>query len=538
MKRKILLVLIVVVVLCVGIVLAFSMSPTKEIDDVTITTTQKPVILITIDSLMLEPLQQIMKEGKAPAFSFLIERGQLYPEVVSSYPTMSVTIDSTLITGTYADQHKIPGLIWFKEDENRIVSYGSGLREIWNNGVKNVARDSIIHLNESHLSKDVQTIHEEIENLGLSSASINGLLYRGNEKQKLNVPKLISMANLLPKEIEINGPKLLSLGSLSQYNPENDRHKFAWKRMGVNNQFTVNELTFLLKENKLPAFTLAYLPDADKLVHKNGPDDLKGIEKADQALQDLLNSFSSWEEAIQKVTWIVHGDSGQSLVNKDKNVALIKLNELLNEYSVWERNKENAQLAIAINERSAYIYVNDTQVERSEIIQKLKEDERVGFIAWKEGDTNVVISPESNKELTFSPNGPYEDGYNQSWHVDGDLSILDLAINEQGILTYNDYPDALARLHGALHSQEGNVILVDAKPSYEFVEKHSKDHAGGGAHGSLHKVDSIVPLIVAGTEDRPEFQRLVDMKEWILRLVSGTLGTVKVSQSSVGHWGQ
>ncbi|MFY3790402.1 alkaline phosphatase family protein [Ureibacillus sp. MALMAid1270] len=417
MKRKILLVLIVIIVLCVGIVLAFSMSPTKEIDDVTITTTQKPVILITIDSLMFEPLQQIMKEGKAPAFSFLIERGQLYPEVVSSYPTMSVTIDSTLITGTYADQHKIPGLIWFKEDENRIVSYGSGLREIWNNGVKNVARDSIIHLNESHLSKDVQTIHEEIANLGLSSASINGLLYRGNEKQKLNVPKLISIANLLPKEIEVDGPKLLSLGSLSQYNPENDRHKFAWKRMGVNNQFTVNELTFLLKENKLPAFTLAYLPDVDKLVHKNGPDDLKGIEKVDQALQDLLNSFSSWEEAIQKVTWIVHGDSGQSLVNKDKNVALIKLNELLNEYSVWERNKENAQLAIAINERSAYIYVNDTKVERSEIIQKLKEDERVGFIAWKEGDKNVVISPESNKELTFSPNGPYEDGYNQSWHV-------------------------------------------------------------------------------------------------------------------------
>ncbi|MFY3790403.1 aminoglycoside 6-adenylyltransferase [Ureibacillus sp. MALMAid1270] len=112
-----------------------------------------------------------------------------------------------------------------------------------------------------------------------------------------------------------------------------------------------------------------------------------------------------------------------------------------------------------------------------------------------------------------------------------------MAINEQGILTYNDYPDALARLHGALHSQEGNVILVDAKPSYEFVEKHSKDHAGGGAHGSLHKVDSIVPLIVAGTEDRPEFQRLVDIKEWILRLVSGTLGTVKVSQSFVGLWG-
>ena len=522
MKKKILLGLILFICLCVGLIFAISMSPTKNLDEVSINTTKKPVILITIDSLMLEPLQKAIKEGKAPAFSFFMNHGQLYPEVISSYPTMSVTIDSTLLTGTYADQHKIPGLIWFKEDENRIVSYGSGLREIWNNGVKNVAADSIIHLNESHLSKDVQTIHEDLANHGFSSASINGLLYRGSEKQTLNVPKLISLANLLPSDIEVNGPKLLSLGSLSQYNPKNDQHKFIWNRMGVNNQFTVNELTYLIKQNKLPPFTLAYLPDADKLVHKHGPNDVEGIEKADKALQDLLNSYSSWEDAIDQVTWIVHGDSAQSLVNKDKKTALIDLNERLKGYSFWEGNNKNAQLAIAINERMAYIYVNDEQVEKSEIIQLLKEDERIGFIAWKDEKTNHVVIPQSDKEFTFSPNGNYVDKYNQLWQVDGELSHLDLSMNEQGILTYNDYPDALARLHGALHSQEGSVIIVDAKPSFEFVEKHSKDHAGGGAHGSLHRVDSIMPLIVVGTDKTLEYQRLVDLKNYILQLVGNS----------------
>jgi predicted AlkP superfamily pyrophosphatase or phosphodiesterase len=44
---------------------------------------------------------------------------------------------------------------------------------------------------------------------------------------------------------------------------------------------------------KLPSFTLAYFPDVDVTVHKNGPKDLKSIEKADKALQDLLKSFSS-----------------------------------------------------------------------------------------------------------------------------------------------------------------------------------------------------------------------------------------------------
>lgn len=169
---------------------------------------------------MSEPLQKAIKEGKAPAFEFLIHNGHFKQEMVSSYPTMSVTIDSTLLTGTYPNEHKVPGLIWFKEDENRIISYGSGIREIWNNGIRNVAMDSIVHLNNSHLSKEVQTIHEELDIQKLSSASINGLLYRGSFEHQLNVPNLVSMVNVLPKEIEINGPKLFSLGALSQYNPK------------------------------------------------------------------------------------------------------------------------------------------------------------------------------------------------------------------------------------------------------------------------------------------------------------------------------
>ena len=120
MKRKIVITFILFIVICTGLVLAFSISPIKELDDISINPTKKPIVLITVDSLMSEPLQKAVKEGKAPAFSFLINNGHFNPEMISSYPTMSVTIDSTLLTGTYPDQHKVPGLIWFKEDENRM----------------------------------------------------------------------------------------------------------------------------------------------------------------------------------------------------------------------------------------------------------------------------------------------------------------------------------------------------------------------------------------------------------------------------------
>lgn len=522
MKQKIIIAFIILMVICTGLVLAISISPLKELDDISINSTKKPIVLMVVDSLMGEPLQKVVKEGKAPAFAFLIDNGHFNQEMISSYPTMSVTIDSTLLTGTNPNQHKIPGLIWFKEDENRMISYGSGIREIWNNGVRNVALDSVVHLNKTHLSKEVQTIHEVLADRELQSASINALIYRGSFDHQLNVPNLVSRTDLLPKELEIKGPTLFSLGALSQYNGENNWHKFVWNRMGVNNKFTANELKYLIEEKKLPSFTLAYLPDADASIHKHGPDDLKGIEKADQALQDILNSFSSWEEAIHEVTWIVIGDSSQSFVNGDKETSLIDLNQSLTGYTFWKGDKRDAQLAIAINERMAYIYVNDQQVEISQIVNILKEDKRIGFIAWKDEQTNYVVSPLSDEELTFSPNGTYIDDYEQSWEIAGNTSILDLKVTNKGHIQYQDYPDALARLHGALHSQEGRIIIVDAEPSYEFIEEHSHDHAGGGAHGSLHKVDSIVPIIVTGTNEFPQYNRLVDVKKWILQLLSDT----------------
>ena len=468
---------------------------------------------------MTEPLQKAIQEDKAPALSFLMNNGYFEPEIISSYPTMSVTIDSTLLTGTYANQHKIPGLIWFKENENRMISYGSGISEMWHNGIKNVALDSIIRLNNKHLSSNVQTIHEWLAIRNIPSASINGLLYRGSVKHSLHVPKLISTVNLLPKDITTNGPTILSLGTLSQYNPANDRNKFVWKRLGINNDFTVNELKYLIHQRKLPPFTLAYLPDADAPIHKNGPNDIKAIAEADQSLQEMLNSYTTWQEAIQQATWVILGDSGQSAVKANKEASLIDLNALLQHYSFWERENTNGQLAIAINERMAYVYANDHIVSLAAVANTLKQDKRIHFIAWKDDETNYVVSPDSDQTFTFSPNGPYLDDYNQSWSMDGDTEILDLTINNKGFIQYNNYPDALARLDGALHSQEGKFLIVDAKPSYEFIEKHSHDHAGGGAHGSLHKLDSLVPLIVAGTDEKPTIKRLVDIKGWMIRLI-------------------
>ncbi|MCM3634786.1 alkaline phosphatase family protein [Paenibacillus camelliae] len=482
----------------------------------------KPVIVLLFDSLMNEPMQAAVKEGMTPAISYLMKHGTLYPEVVSAYPTMSVSIDSTILTGSYADKHRIPGLIWFNESEQQIVSYGSGPHEIWDNGVKQVLQNSILKLNGQHLSDEVKTIHERLAEAQIQSASINGLIYRGNTPHTLTIPGLLSRSSLMPSSVAaVNGPDLLSLGVLAQYNKKNDQHNLAWDRLGINNKFTVQELAYLIQNDKLPAFTLAYFPDTDATLHKHGPQHLQAIKTVDETIQSLFNLYPSWDQALEEAVWIVLGDSGQSLVLEDKERGLINMNELLSGYSLWSKKHPNGQLAFALNERMGYIHILDEQLPQEELIQRLKQEKRIQFIAWHKDGVNYVASPEHEQLLIYKPNGPYRDSYQQTWNIAGDLSLLSLTLDDKQQLYYEDYPDALARLHGALHTQEGNFIIIDAKPSYEFSDHHSYNHTGGGSHGSLHKVDSLVPLIAAGTTIELKDTRLVALQEWLLSIVLG-----------------
>ncbi len=150
------------------------------------------VILLVIDSLMDEPLKKAIQEKKAPALAFFLKHGQYSKNVVSSYPTMSVTIDSSLITGAYPDETKIPGLVWFNNDKKQIITYGNGLFEIMKIGVSQFAESIMHQYNNVDLSPNVSTIHEDLDRIKKESASINAFIYRGNYHHTLKVPKLIT----------------------------------------------------------------------------------------------------------------------------------------------------------------------------------------------------------------------------------------------------------------------------------------------------------------------------------------------------------
>ena len=118
--------------------------------------------------------------------------------------------------------------------------------------------------------------------------------------------------------------------------------------------------------------------------------------------------------------------------------------------------------------------------------------------------------------------GNLVDQYRQTWTVKQNAEVLDLTVNaDDRTLDYGQYPDVLERLSGALNSHTGDFLVVTAKPGYELKDRSSPTHEGGGGHGSIRQTESLVPLIIAGTEEKPAYLRMIDLKAYLLGLLSG-----------------
>lgn len=487
---------------------------------------RRKVIWIMADSLMSQAIDQGIKSGDLPAFSFLISHGHYQKEVISSFPTMSVTVDSTLITGAHPDRHHIPGLIWFDNQEQRIVNYGTGLNEILRDGLTQAAEDMVQNLNHKHLNQEIQTIFEALEERGIRTGSINGLIYRGSNDHKLAFPSWVAKPLSLPDQVNVKAPDFFALGMFA--NPLQGKVSLPdglTKEFGFKDAYSVEATKYLIKNDLLPDFLFVYLPDLDKPLHKKGPgpQEKKAVQKLDREIAELLDSFGSWNEAIQHVTWVVCGDGGQTSIVPSNQNPVVQLDQLLNNYQVLkpgQQPSEKTEVALAVNERSAFVYALKQEISLNKLADQLKKDDRVDILAWKKENGWIqVFNAEKNTEMQFRPGQEFEDSYHQKWDMKGDLKALDLTVKaDKKQISYGDYPDALIRLWTSFHSHSGRYLIITARPGYELADVHSPTHKGGAGHGSLHQIDSVAPMIITGTDQRPAHWRLVDMKPWILSL--------------------
>jgi len=485
----------------------------------------KKIILFLIDSIMPEALENAIKEGKTPGLQFLMEHGIYHPQCVTSFPTMTASVDATLMTGMYSDQHRIPGLVWYDPKEKRIVDYINGTRTVFTLGIGKSAKDVLYLLNQVHLSKNVKTIYEEVSDHGKTSGSVNFIIHRGRTDHTLKLPFL---SNLMTKfslnHKVIKGADYLSIGAM--HKPRFPGRKISWNwnqslfaRYGINDNYTMEVVQFAIQSGHQPDFLMVYLPDHDHYLHKHIDQPIPSLEKVDKKIVQILNLFGTWEQALNQNTFIVTGDHGQTKIG-DREEHNIDLDELFSKFRVAKLGKSiqpQDEIVIGNNERMVYVYPLSNKITK-DLREILLKEKRIDFFARKDKN-KIVVENIHGQRLILSKEGPYMDPYGMRWNVEGDLQVLDLTIVDQKI-QFNQYPDAFSRLYGALFSQDIPMFVLNAKPTYEFITETFPTHLGGGSHGSLHKIDSFVPLLVAGAKKPPHSNiRIVDLKDYILDLL-------------------
>ncbi|MGG6311083.1 alkaline phosphatase family protein [Paenibacillus macerans] len=488
----------------------------------------KKVIFLLVDSLMAQAIDRGVRQHELPAFQYLIEHGQYYKNMVSTFPTMSVSIDSSLLTGHYPDEHHLPGLTWYPQNGSKVIGYGSAPLEVLRRGTRQVLNDTLVELNGRHLNPGLPTIYDDLHQRGLTSGSVNALMYRGPKENNLRLPMPLSELGALPKSLTVKGPDFLTFGALA--NPLEGTLSLPdgpTDQMGFNDRYAVETAKHLIRTKQLPDFLLVYLPELDGKVHRGGPADLRGIRETDRLLQELLQAYGSYEQALRETIFIVAGDNGMSQVlPKDRN-PVIELPKLLKRYNILPTGgtvKPETEVALGVNDTMAYVYSLKPKISLTELADVLQAEQRIDMIVWQENGWITCVKGGSKATLRFKPGGSLADDYRQTWTVEGDDQVLDLkrkAVDSSHTkLMYGKYPDPLRRLQGALNSHEGRFVIATAKPGYELAEAGSPTHPGGGAHGGLDQSTSLVPLIICGTNDKPEFLRIVDLKPFLLNLLN------------------
>jgi hypothetical protein len=271
-------------------------------------------------------------------------------------------------------------------------------------------------------------------------------------------------------------------------------------------------------------FLLFSLPDNDSYSHRHGPEaSVESIAKADHCFAKLVEACGGLDAFLDEHAVILLADHAQTDVARG-----LPLAELLDrEWDVLrpsDDRPELAQLAVSPTGRAAHVYLlpgEGSRAEHGDVAAHLTGTEGVDLVCWMEDGAAVV--ERRGRRLRFRPGGKAFDPRGAAWDLEGDRSALELT-GDDGLLDSDEYPDALGRVHAALTAPNAGDFILSLEPGYEAVDWGGVSHAGGGSHGSLHRGDSLGPLLFVGCGPASAEERA----QWALRdvapVVLGHLG--------------
>ncbi|MDQ6816854.1 MAG: alkaline phosphatase family protein [Actinomycetota bacterium] len=472
------------------------MSPTRTRGRRRTVKRPKKLVLVVIDALKPAMLERAIAAGRAPALARIREQGVYVDECVAAFPSVTPVCAATIATGTGPDEHLIPSMNWYHRGEGRYVEYGSSFSASRQFGVLRSLTDTVYRMNAEHLSGDVQTVFESLDDAGVRTAGTTYLIYRGRHPHEVaNETALATIVTSTLFRRTIDGPLELFYADIYASRKTGCRGQLGMP--GIRDQHSGCVGAYLV-ENDLFDFLLFSLPDNDAWSHRNGPhSQVTSIAAADRQLERLMHAAGGPDAFLADHAVVVVSDHSQATVEER-----IHLDQAFSDFRLATPRASRAgaaELALSPAQRSAMIYLLDPD-QRERLLKRTlritRKLEGVDLTLWLSDGEAAVRSRRG--ELRFAPGDDVEDARGERWSLSGDPAVLRAEVRDGRVKT-SEYPDAFARVWSALNCATAGDVLLSAAPGYEFVDWGGADHVGGGSHGSLHRSDSLGALLWCGT---------------------------------------
>ena len=320
---------------------------------------QKPVVLIIIDGLT----PSMFEGADTPALRFLAEHGE-YRRAASTFPSLTPVCLASIANGSHPDRHHIPHLVWWHRGEQRIVEYGSSFAAVRAAGLARSLRDTIVDLNARHLSRGVETVYEELEDDGLTTAAINITCYRGRHRHLPTIPGAPA----------VNGPKRFFFYSLYESDRTGAPIAVRNRALGSIDAYAAWVGRWLVTRDGFDLLVY-YLPDYDYASHAEGPNSAHGaLRRADDAVAALMDAAGGPDAFLDRYAVVLCSDHGQTKV---EHVARLRVGDEL----------------VTASNRAAMVYTDSPR----RVAAQLDAEPAAGIVCFLE-DGRVVVRRDGDED--------------------------------------------------------------------------------------------------------------------------------------------
>ncbi|HEV2743961.1 MAG TPA: alkaline phosphatase family protein, partial [Rubrobacter sp.] len=281
---------------------------------------------------------------------------------------------------------------------------------------------------------------------------------------------------------------------------------------GINAEYASRIGAMLVKARSAP-FNLVYFFKGDSIAHHHGLEaQREWLRKADGYVGRIFAAAGGVEQLLEDYAVLALSDHGHApLLPGRRHVDLRRILDLKVSSGIKARFGRNDDAVVVPNGRSALIYLRDG-ISPSSLAKGLAGRRGVDLAAWvEEGWVNVVGA---GGLLKFRPGAGPADPFGRTWELEGDLRALDAEVVGEEI-GYGDYPDAMERLWGCVHTPRCGDVVLSAEPGYTFGEVSGGYHKASD-HGSLHAEDSNVFVLAGGFGGEAAPRRITDVAPMLL----------------------